>query len=863
MNESSQLVEEILRLLAEEKPLSALKRLFEGDLTTGTEVQLLLGVLERFTLRESDEIEGLRNSEAANWLRKSILKACQFAAQHPGEFEWTAQLAKVLSIDACGHLGQAFLIDLALGKVDEVSISSSALPGHQQADDSKFGEFFRRYLQQLKPGENRLTLQASKIEQHLLTDERQKLYQSVRTYLQTPSPLLFNGNVVYLMLLKAGIDLAMPTKEDPQDLRLVGIAVEVLADNHDLVSAFELAFQALAISTYSQHKIAVRYAWGILAEAFLRARKYADALVCWNCAASIVDEPILSDIALREVITLIHAMLGLQVWESADALLDIARVRFKLTGRGEIIPHYLLYLEAQVMLAQALGEGVAADKVASRAVALVGPVSEILRSKRYGGVLRGIASVFSAVIRLCEMSGTSVPVQIRGAFDELMSAMGEPDASRYRALSLREISVRQLLELGAMFAVDAQGEALNESWALSVLGPRALTEAVKANSAINALTSLELMTGHHVRAFRYRSEDTILTQFSKGRRDASAFDRWISALELFAQKFSETGEQIEAVGLDSENRLVRVTIHKGKLYGPIVEPRSVFDPSALDQWNRDGFNRLRSLDRFSPYGYDEVQRVVSGLGLSSLSKGTATIVLQSGHAAIVPANLLVREDGFVGESPVAVVPSLSWLKSVRSSQRKATGKVAAWTAKPDANAAISALRIVNEYVHDWFLSVPTELRWRGEPDGPPDLAVVSAHGIVEANGPFFRMLKDEQERPMALGYLEKTLSGVGVVVLLVCSAGKVARSPFLNSSLSLPQRLLDGGCRAVVASPWPLDASKAGRWLELFVSVWREGFNVADAVYFANSELRRQSAHPLDWLAMYVFGDPLVRADDR
>ncbi|WP_375758758.1 CHAT domain-containing protein [Corallococcus exercitus] len=859
MSQTSPITEQVFQLLLEEKPLSALKLLAEYELSDEADIQCLTNAIERILLREGDEIEGLQNGASHSLLLSVVLKACRFAANHPYDFRWVSQLADVLSVESCGHSGQSILTELAISRSDQVRISSMPTSESEDASADQFSEFFRRYINQLNPGVNRLSFQRVAPEQHLLTTERSSLYGFAGTLLKTPGVYASNKRQFYMLLLKAGVDLSHPTKQDPQDLRLIGIASEVLADNYDLTGAFELSFQALSLSTHSQHLISARYAWGILAETFLRARKYVNALICWNCATSI-DEEVPPDIALRESITLIHTLLHLDLWTPADALLKIARARFQLTGLASKFPHYLIHIEAKIILSQALNEGASADILTSRLKPLLSPVSEIIKTRKYGGTIGAIASVFAAVIYRCKTSSHPISEEIQAKFDEIIQLSGESTASRYRTLASMTIGVHQLLELGANFSKGARTELGTDAWLLRTLAPRALSQSIKSANGRDALSSLELIADHRASASNGKSSQaSILTHLSAAKSDGLDSEEWTKNLDSFARNLSNNGEHIEAIGLDSENRLVRVTVCNGAVVGPIVESRDIFDPAALELWEKSGLQRLRNLERFRSYGYDEVLRVVSKLGLSSTSQGAVTILLQGGRVATVPANLLVRKDGFAGERPLAVVPSLSWLRLARSAPRETTGKVAAWIANPDIEAAISPLRIINEYIHEWFSSVPIDRRWREHQDKAPDLVVVGAHGIVGAEGHFFRMLKDEQDRPMALNQLAETLRGSGVVVLLVCSAGKVGVSPYLSTNVSLPEMLLGNGCRSVVASPWPIDSVKAGSWLEFFVAAWNTGFSVVESTYFANDEMRRISSHPLDWLAMHVFGDPQVK----
>jgi hypothetical protein len=107
--------------------------------------------------------------------------------------------------------------------------------------------------------------------------------------------------------------------------------------------------------------------------------------------------------------------------------------------------------------------------------------------------------------------------------------------------------------------------------------------------------------------------------------------------------------------------------------------------------------------------------------------------------------------------------------------------------------------------------------------------------------------------------LSGALANVGAVVLFVCSGGRVDEHPGASTTVGLVKQLLDRGCHAVIAPPWPLDASVPPRWLPTFLEFWTSGAPVIDACFEANEAVRQQlSDDPGKDLAMTVFGDPLL-----
>lgn len=80
--------------------------------------------------------------------------------------------------------------------------------------------------------------------------------------------------------------------------------------------------------------------------------------------------------------------------------------------------------------------------------------------------------------------------------------------------------------------------------------------------------------------------------------------------------------------------------------------------------------------------------------------------------------------------------------------------------------------------------------------------------------------------------------------------------------VSLVSHLLSRGCRAVVASPWPLETLVPPHWLPAFLSSWDNGARLIDACYEANAAMLRHGQFPRRCLAMAVYGDGLLTRED-
>jgi hypothetical protein len=147
---------------------------------------------------------------------------------------------------------------------------------------------------------------------------------------------------------------------------------------------------------------------------------------------------------------------------------------------------------------------------------------------------------------------------------------------------------------------------------------------------------------------------------------------------------------------------------------------------------------------------------------------------------------------------------------------------------------------------------------------PPDmsdakLAVITAHGGLTAEGRYIHSIRDEDHLFEAPTALAAALAGVEVVILFVCSGGRIDKHPWGNTTVGLPKLLLDKGCRVVIASPWPLDVKVTDNWLDPFLREWESGATALQATKKANEEVaHRLGKRPQYSLGMIAYGDVLL-----
>ena len=214
------------------------------------------------------------------------------------------------------------------------------------------------------------------------------------------------------------------------------------------------------------------------------------------------------------------------------------------------------------------------------------------------------------------------------------------------------------------------------------------------------------------------------------------------------------------------------------------------------------------------------------------------------------ANLVVvhPEDGafsyFAGRNTaIGMVPSLSWLSMAASANRNGRTAYKAWIsaktssgfgegevpedeaesgadqAEPGRVATLDiALSRLSGCFEDFGFEVDTGRRL---PSNMTDagLVVVTAHGGLNKEERYLHSIRDDEDLIETPSALAAALAGVELVILFVCSGGRIDKSPWDNSTTSLAKQLLSNGCRAVIASPWPLNVMVTYNWLEPFLRV--------------------------------------------
>lgn len=435
-----------------------------------------------------------------------------------------------------------------------------------------------------------------------------------------------------------------------------------------------------------------------------------------------------------------------------------------------------------------------------------------------------------------------MPEKTREGLEIALVALGEPNALMVRTLSAGGPAAKDVLSFAKRLEPARHSEdAAYDVRPVAMAARRLLDSGEAGDNAKVATFAIELLADQAIK--RQSSADSPLPSSIDEAAD-------------FAKEISRAGISVTLLGVADSSRVVRVTVEGGELSATIRESADVFSKAAFDTWGEHYPYR---------YGFDSddpniFYTSMRGLGISAALTTRALLVADVALQQL-PVNLLLSSGEFLGlQVPVAAAPSLSWLREAKAWPTR-TGAAFAWIPIADDREAIQTLGVLADRLSgtlrthsiglDTGLAVPKGL-------SGAELAIITAHGSIIPEGRFFQVVADDGDMRLTPDAISRAVRNAGVVILFICSAGRFDKHPMADTTTGLAKELLDQGCSAVIASPWPLNASVPAYWLPAFMEAWSAGAAVIDANFEGNKAVVRALGNsPANCLALTVFGDPL------
>ncbi|WP_349984213.1 CHAT domain-containing protein [Stenotrophomonas sp. WHRI 8082] len=631
-----------------------------------------------------------------------------------------------------------------------------------------------------------------------------------------------------------GVMLARKVPDTLSDMNMLRLIASRRAMDGKVQRSRDLAEQILELAGSS--KIRGRLAWGAYADLYQRSRHPVDALIGLSSAFAI-DVPVDAPTLWWETYTLFRSVRDIGLFPFAgDLLVPLKRLQRMVAdnpaGRARM---QSLELGLRLMDSQrytpAMLEQMVQD-TANHYVSVAGMNEELIPA----------LALLVQSMGLFEGVGGVIPKHVQEIKVAAMEHVTAADRAYLDAISAAHPTIEDAVLLHnrvevARHADDAPGDLL----AAELAARRILSES--ALSAEDAATAIELLAD--------RELDPVAIERVL---DVSWPSRYLHEIRPEAGAAMMMG-----LDIDGELTVLTSTEQGDTVARPAREAGSFVD--ALATWSENYPLRYGKIEREE--GNNEI--FVSMTPLAIPLPETAKLVVVGEPALLqIPLNLMVKGDGFWGQHhAIGYVPSLTWLHSTRTRPRITHARRVAWISDPGEVVDNSALVAVIQRTDTAFQQYGFRVDTNGSlPEDLVDaqIAVIAAHGSVGTDGRFLHRVTDEKELVISPRALTQALAGTELVILFICSGGRVDRHPHSNTTIGLPKLLLMAGSRVVIASPWPITPIISGYWLETFMAEWERDETALDSTFVANAAVDMKFGYvPQYAMAMTAYGDVMLK----
>ncbi len=825
-------------------------------------------------------------SRLADQLKEPMTYVLDALSRRPSDGATRNRLRSALAPDVAGTTGVGVLVALVLDNPKPGVSPDSPAPGPQRSPtdiEPDPVEFVKRVIE----AESRSVLGVGRLPFPVSEEARVSLRKALSDAVQHLGGAQAGTQSLY-MCLHAGLLLENDDRSGNSigDLELLRSAAGSLAVAGKYQAARDLAEAALQRVSESDSPRRRRFAWQTFADIYQRVHNVGEALLAAAASQSVRLETLSAKERFFEASLLVRILRDLGLLGAAAAIVDDARGAVVGIAEDDRYAHRITALECSIKVLAAVQADAAGSLDESE-------ITELAAAIRAGGhaalaardSAMPFAVLFAQLVPLLPPNALENPESVLGGWGS--DADSDP-MHRIQLLMTASVNRDNLLDLIKRSSTRHDDDSHFDLYETRVVARRLLNQAADTGNTSDAVFALELLCDYFVDTEAPRDGETpaakILSAVVKwSTQDSQSRDVPLGTTrplyELSTKAAIEGGHKargpqdvdlasvdgdIHLMGLDSQGRLVRVSRIGGAVEVPVIESREVFSRGAFGAWGKTFPRGYGTLDTRSPSGYSDVLMSMEGIGFSGPLGGSEDIsIVPTRDLASIPGNLYLVGERFAGElKPVASPPSLSWLRRARENSRTRSGRFAAWMPAADNATALGILHVT---LRDALMNTGVQLiRGGSVPNhiSGADLAIIAAHGGLSESGAFFRRISDEDRGRLLAKEIARKLSGCGVVILFVCHGGRLDTSPIRGPLVGLPRLLLEGGCRAVVASPWAIEFGVVQRWLPAFLSVCRDGAGVAKATFEANAvEKERCGFHPSRFLAMHVFGDGRQRVE--
>ena len=691
--------------------------------------------------------------------------------------------------------------------------------------------------------EDPVVIGRSMLPEPLLTEPADDVVSAITDYL-AHAPLESEEDVTAHRTWLALATSVIPHSSNPDyDLQLMRLVAGRFASSGRTQIARDLVEQALLNSTSTPRRR--RLGWFAMADTYHRCHNYLEAFLAMACTLS-ADDAGDEEQIWYEIIGMARLFRDSGLHELARSAIQKGRQILQSLGLSEAYSHRLDTLDLQI---RQMRLQIGASEKTDLEILLGDVVQNSKTVLQHHDDTGPTAAMLGQLLRQAREVGAAIPAEAEGVYAELLKYTTGGYRSLISMMSKDAPLAEELLDIikigrSIRYSDDVGYDIHNAV----IVASRALTADNYISDAIRTSFALEILAdrGVGVPGWDEAPEPPPLPQN-------------IDEAAEIARSISREGLSVVQAGFDSSGRLVRVGTVDGNVEVPVREPADVMLEERFKKW---------SIKYPYAYGIDGESvnlfyTTTAGLRLSSLPQGPVVIVADVGFQPF-PPNLLYVDEEFAGRTrPMAMAPSLSWLQAARSKGMIGDGRLCSWISVAGDTTESQTLSIIAERLE------PTFSQYGFLVDNSPTLpdafagasvAVITAHGGIHPQGRYFQVVSDEGILRVSTRDLANALRNVGIVILFVCSGGRADKHPGAHTTLGLAKDILDRGCAAVIASPWPLDARVPSHWLPIFLDHWSQGDTLIEANFCANKAVDQYfSQDPARGLAMTVFGYPVLR----
>jgi hypothetical protein len=688
--------------------------------------------------------------------------------------------------------------------------------------------------------ESPLILHMTSLPIELLEEAPNVVFDEVRLFLRQdrdlrdePSAGVFE-KVAYIAALVAPL-----TDQPDEDIDVIRYAATRFVAAGRPQKARDLAEQALLLA--GSDKPRRRLGWFAYADVYNRCHNTIESLLALACMFAIKTE-ISAEGLWQEGILLVRVLRDLHFIDDARSVLKMLRESLQSTHSPEYYESRLATLELGVEVAAlSFDEADVESKLSALTKQVTDNYDEMLE---LGDDTSPSVLLLAHCIHLAKCHGyhcgeAALDILKKGTrrasapLVDLLAAVSEPTPDASQLISLLKTLETARYHQDAAFDVNQ----------IAIAARRLLDIQLGDENAESAMIAIEAGSDHGIRRQTGEPSSCFVS------REAFLGD---------VHQIAALGYQLLFMGLSESGRLVRVQVNADGSSRLAVEDRAIFNGNAFLQWSHK-----------YPYQYpysddpDVFLKTTESMRVTFHPNSPVILVLDT-RLQQIPPNMFRVENQFWGQLfPVCSVPSLSWLAAKNNIASGTPGKLRAWIPSESVSTGDAALNYLVGKLEAPLSANAVELSRGSEIPGNfsgSELAILAAHGGVLPKGEYFQVISDNGALSIYPGMLASAVRGSNVVVLLMCSGGRVDSHPHAQTTVGLVKKLFDRGCSTVIACPWPLDAEVAASWAPVFLRRWSEGATAAEATFDANLEIASLFGGKLaDCLAMNVYGDPFRR----